>query len=278
MKNFIRIIFVFYVFSICTVGQTLQHAKYFDKNLKLNPKQYFVSEKLDGFRGYWDGENLKSKNGNTYNAPKWFIESLGDKPLDGELWIGRGEFEKTASILSTTINLDDWHLISYMIFDMPKEQGSFKERVAYMEGYIPTLNLSYVKIIPQKRVKNIEDLNDQLDKITKLGGEGLILHHEDAYYGSGRVDHLMKIKKYDEQSGIIIGYTPGKGKYIDKVGALILQLDDGSNIKVGSGLTDLMRENPPKIGHKILFRYNGLTKKGKPRFARFNKIVNNDFD
>ena len=38
--------------------------------------QYWVSEKLDGVRAYWDGETLASRNGNRFNAPPWFIEDF----------------------------------------------------------------------------------------------------------------------------------------------------------------------------------------------------------
>ena len=47
--------------------------------------QYWVSEKLDGVRAYWDGETLTSRNGNRFNAPPWFIEDFPHVPLDGEL-------------------------------------------------------------------------------------------------------------------------------------------------------------------------------------------------
>ena len=50
---------------------------------------FLVSEKLDGVRAYWDGKVLRTRNGNTINAPGWFTDGFPDRALDGELWIGR---------------------------------------------------------------------------------------------------------------------------------------------------------------------------------------------
>ena len=48
---------------------------------------WWMSEKLDGVRAYWDGKQFLSRLGNLYHAPAWFIAGLPDVPLDGELWI-----------------------------------------------------------------------------------------------------------------------------------------------------------------------------------------------
>src|SRR5213078_1892631 len=49
---------------------------------------WWMSEKLDGVRAYWDGKQFLSRQGNIYHAPDWFIEGLPTVPLDGELWLG----------------------------------------------------------------------------------------------------------------------------------------------------------------------------------------------
>lgn len=250
----------------------LQHGKYFHEDMNIDITKYYVSEKLDGFRGYWNGQELRSKTGYPYNPPKWFIEKLGDKPLDGELWLGRDQFEVIIPILNGTNNIEDWHKVKYMIFDMPAENMPFKDRVKYMETYIPGLGLSFVQMIPQNRVADLSELKRKLDDVVALKGEGLMLHHEDALYGTGRVNHLLKVKQYDEDKGKVIGYKPGKGKYKGMVGALILELKDGMIVNVGSGLSDEMRRNPPEKGAMVAFIYNGLTKYGKPRFPRYKRM------
>ena len=53
------------------------------------------------------------------------------------------------------------------------------------------------------------------------------------------------------------------------MGALVLELDDGKQIRVGSGLKDVDRKTPPKVGERVKFSYEGLTAYGVPRFPRF---------
>ena len=278
MKYFIYILCIFCLHSSLALSDTLQHANYYKNNQNLDVSDYYVSEKLDGFRAYWDGKTLKSKSGYSFNAPEWYIENLGENPLDGELWIARGKFEQLISVLNTVDNKDDWHLVKYMIFDMPNESMPFNERVQKMQEYIPSLNLEHVQMIPQIKVSDESELNRLLDKIIRADGEGLMLHHQDAFYGSGKVNHLLKIKRHDEQVGIVTSYNEGKGKYKGKVGSLNLKLSDNTVIRVGSGLTDQMREYPPKVGTRIAFIYNGLTNHGKPRFARFKRILTDNLE
>lgn len=36
---------------------------------------WFMSEKLDGIRCFWNGKNLYSRNGNIFHCPEWFTEN-----------------------------------------------------------------------------------------------------------------------------------------------------------------------------------------------------------
>ena len=53
---------------------------------------WYMSEKLDGVRAYWNGRELLSRTGNRFAAPHWFTAGFPSFELDGELWIGRGRF------------------------------------------------------------------------------------------------------------------------------------------------------------------------------------------
>ena len=55
--------------------------------------RHLDSEKLDGVRAVEDGRVLRIRSGNVINAPQWFIDELPKVPLDGELWLGRGQIE-----------------------------------------------------------------------------------------------------------------------------------------------------------------------------------------
>lgn len=95
---------------------------------------WFVSEKLDGMRAFWDGglklpfyegvsgpyTGLWSRYGKPIQAPEWWIEKLPrGVPLDGELYLGRGRFQEVISITRATVSERDWADIKYMVFDSP---------------------------------------------------------------------------------------------------------------------------------------------------------------
>lgn len=73
-------------------SQELQKAKNYD-NSKHNITNWYMSEKLDGIRAYWNGKELLSKNGNKIYAPSWFTKDFPPFELDGELWTKREDFE-----------------------------------------------------------------------------------------------------------------------------------------------------------------------------------------
>ena len=111
-----------------------------------------------------------------------------------------------------------------------------------------------------------------LQAVMANGGEGLMLHHALAPYRGGRSDNLLKFKQARDAEARVIGYRPGKGKYLGMVGALLVEDERGRRFALGSGLRDADRASPPAIGSVVTFRHDGLTAKGTPRFARYLRV------
>ena len=80
---------------------------------------WWMSEKLDGVRAYWDGRTLISRLGNRFHAPDWFLDGLPDVPLDGELWIGRKAFQRTVGIVRRQDRTELWKEVTFVVFDAP---------------------------------------------------------------------------------------------------------------------------------------------------------------
>lgn len=49
-------------------------------------------------------------------------------------------------------------------------------------------------------------------------------------------------------------------------------MPDGKRFVIGSGYTDATRQHPPAVGTVITYTYQGLTRKGLPRFARYLRV------
>ncbi|MBL4610490.1 MAG: DNA ligase [Pseudomonas sp.] len=233
---------------------------------------YWVSEKLDGVRGHWDGDRLWTRNGYPIQAPDWFTRGWPTRALEGELWMGRGQFDAVSAIVRSTHADDaDWLRVKFMVFDLPDHGGSFDQRVQAMGG-IADAAVPWLEPIRQFRVATLEELDRKLEAVVGAGGEGLMLHHGSAVYRSGRSDHLLKYKLHSDAEARVVGYTAGRGKYAGMTGALEVESADGRRFRLGSGLSEADRAEPPPIGSWVTYRYNGLTSTGLPRFARFLRV------
>jgi DNA ligase-1 len=239
---------------------------------------YWLSEKYDGVRGFWDGQKLLTRGGQLINAPAWFTANWPATPMDGELWAGRGQFQKAASTVRQQ-SPDDaaWRGIRFMVFDLPAEPGPFTDRLSVLNNVVGKLAVPWVQAVPQSKVASHAALQSQLKQITKAGAEGLMLHRGSALYKGERNDDLLKVKTHDDAEAKVVGHIPGKGKYADQLGALLVEIPGANGqpakrFKLGTGLTDAQRQNPPAIGSQVTYRYRGLTDSGLPRFASFMRL------
>lgn len=127
---------------------------------KDNIAGYYVSEKLDGMRVFWDGgvtrgiptpvvpwaniinpktgewkdkikpvaTGLWSRYGNPIMAPDWWLNQLPQVFLDGELFAGRGNFQKLRSIVAKDHPDEDaWFNVSFAVFGTPTASSIFQE-------------------------------------------------------------------------------------------------------------------------------------------------------
>lgn len=239
----------------------------------IDPKDYLMSEKLDGVRAYWDGKGFYFRSGRPIVAPPWFVEGFPKVPLDGELWGGRGRFEALSGWVRKNVPVDeDWRQIRYMVFEMPGVSGNFSIRVERMKDLVTKARVPWLQCAEQFAVADAQELRARLQGVIRLGGEGLMLHRRDAPYVSGRNAALFKLKAFLDAEATVVAHVPGKGRHQGRLGALWVEDDHGRRFKVGTGLTDAARDRPPALGTRITYRYQSVTKKGLPRFPVFVRV------
>ena len=239
----------------------------------LDPAGYWVSEKYDGVRALWDGKTLRFRSGRTVAAPPWFIAKLPATALDGELWMGRGTFDALSGAVRRTQPLDaEWQQLKYMVFELPKAEGTFTQRIWQLQGIVKAAGWAQLEAVEQTRIANHAALQARLRAVTVAGGEGLVLHLASAPVTSGRSDVLLKLKVVQDAEGVVVGHVPGKGKFEGMLGALEVQAASGQRFKLGTGLSDAQRQNPPAIGTTVTYTYRDVTPVGKPRFASFLRV------
>ncbi|HEY6035190.1 MAG TPA: DNA ligase, partial [Kofleriaceae bacterium] len=234
-----------------------------------DPTGWWMSEKLDGVCAYWDGEAFLSRAGNKFYAPDWFIADLPADTLDGELWVGRKQFQRTTSIVRSGAQSDEWKQVTYVVFDAPEAKGGFEDRLAHIEKVMKRAAPPHARALDHVVCNGLDHLRDELRRVEGLGGEGLMLRQPKSLYAVGRSSTLLKVKTFHDAEATVIGHAPGTGKHKGRLGALVAQLPDGTTFNVGTGFSDAERESPPAIGAIITFRYQELSNDGVPRFPSY---------
>ncbi|KAG0051256.1 hypothetical protein BGZ83_003963 [Gryganskiella cystojenkinii] len=251
----------------------------------IDPTGYWMAEKLDGIRAYFDGTNFYSRAGNKFFAPPFFSENLPkDQPLDGELWLGRGRFQQCSSIVKNqkAARADEWKEMTYLVFDAPLMDAVYEKRLDYLKSIMPTFGQDnipsagkgtkvppYARLVPVQKCVSKSHLMRELDHVQTHGGEGIMLRAPRSRYEFKRSRTLLKVKTFFDEEAIVTGIKPGSGKNSHRMGHIDVKTPDGRCFSVGSGFTDAQRDKPPKKGTIITYKFQELSTRLNPRFPTF---------
>lgn len=268
---------------------------------EMDPTGWWMSEKLDGVRAYWDGKRLLSRLGNQFQAPKWFTKGWPSIPMDGELWMGRKLFDQTSGAVRKLTPVDaEWKKIKYLVFDLPSLGEEFETRVEEIGNIVRATSkrlspdyavreVGTLRGVHQQRCADYDHLVKIMREYTSQGAEGLMLREPESLYVPKRSKTLLKVKQWQTADGIVVGHEPGKGKHKGRLGALVVSLrpigqgcagvsptllkvmqkPSEKTVNVGTGFTDAQRCNPPRIGSVVTYKFFELTKDGIPRFPAY---------
>lgn len=243
-----------------------------------DPSGYWLSEKLDGVRAWWDGENMWSRSGRAWNPPKWFTDRLPkDLHLDGELWMKRDAFDETSGICRRS-DTDGWNRINFMVFDITNISLLYEERLKELKRRIPDGEktpdeVDYYRLggkicaLPAVQCRDRDHLNTLMSHILDKGGEGLMLRQPKSAYECNRSKTLYKYKHWYDAEGLVVGQEWGQGEHKGRMGAVRIKMECGKTLTVGSGFSFAQRDSwQPAVGRVIRYRFQELTPDGLPRF------------
>lgn len=246
-----------------------------------NPEGYWLSEKLDGVRAWWNGEKMYARSGRAWNPPKWFKDRLPkDLHLDGELWMKRDAFDTTSGICRRA-DADAWNRINLMAFDVTNVNLPYEDRLKLLRSRLPdgeqtpdqiqeaTNNKQGGKIcvLPAVKCTGKAHFNELMKQILHKGGEGLMLRQPGSMYEAGRSKSLYKHKLWYDAEALVVGHEWGQGEHKGRMGACTVKMQSGHIISVGSGFSHAQRNAwQPAIGMIIRYRFQELSHDGFPRF------------
>ena len=239
----------------------------------VNLADYWVSEKYDGVRGYWDGSRLFTRGGAAVAAPPWFSAGWPALPMDGELWAGHGAFGKAVSTVRQQHAVDRaWREMRFMAFDLPGQSGTFDARLPALQKLLAQADQARLVLVAQTKLRNDGALQARLDQTVQAGGEGLMLHRGASLYRGERNDDLLKFKPYLDADAQVVASIPGFGKNDGQMGALVVKTPQGQRFKLGTGFSDAQRRAPPAPGTWVVYRFRDSNPSGIPRFASFLRV------
>lgn len=149
---------------------------------------WIVQEKFDGWRAFWDGEKLVSRQGVPFDAPAWFLAGLpSGLPLDCELFLGYGRRDK---LNGCAFNAESpiWNSIRQLVFDSPTTPGGYASRHAAAASAIVGTHAEMISF------STLAENPPDLASLKAEGGEGYMLRYPHAPYRAGRSQHLLKLK------------------------------------------------------------------------------------
>lgn len=295
-------------------GNTIKLNDKLSKQLNISepPIGWWASGKWDGIRALWDGEKIISRGSGvgkpkvyTY-VPEWFKLILPPGvALDGEIWIGRGLFQKTSRLSTlkpgrsyTQSQIDEmWTTVTFKVFDIPSEDGPFEQRMDKLNKIVNARkkvwkNTEYegksvfpLQVTGQVKIETIGQLSELYNNLTAEGAEGIMLRAPGTPYETKRSKYLLKYKKQEDAECVVLEYIMGDGRLKGLLGSVKGEIVKDGKLTgiithVGTGFTDSQRDNYINedsaeyipIGCLISFSYMELTKDGVPRHPVYRGI------
>lgn len=171
------------------MNSTMPRREFLQLADKYNPARHniagwYVSDKLDGTRCFWDGgitrgaktesvpwasihdpktgarkakikpiaTGLWSRYGNPIMAPDWFLNQLPCCPLDGELWAGVGNFQLCRSICGGDEPDERFRQISYAVYSSPSFITVFGDGLIKNANFLREISISDIEAFVKKRM------------------------------------------------------------------------------------------------------------------------------
>lgn len=154
-----------------------------------NVAGWWISEKLDGWRAYWNGAQFLTRGGALYCPPPSFTDGMPKQPLDGEMWAGPGT---THDDVHRAVRSGRWHDLTFRPFDVPALGLRIEAALAILRE-LP-LPAHAVPVEYQQATSTAAALAI-MRRIIRAGGEGVMLRRPGSpYLTERRTIALLKMK------------------------------------------------------------------------------------
>lgn len=267
---------------------------------KMSGKMCYAEYKIDGERIqiHKQNERIELYTRNLENVTNNFSDIVNEfEKIDTKDFIAEGEIVSIDSMTGRFLpfqslmhrrrkyNIEDAikdYPVRLNFFDIlyydnqDKTNLPFSTRRKTLEGIFSFKN-EKIKLISQKMVGKVEEIDNFMTKAIEDGCEGLMIKNPDSTYRAGAREWAwIKLKReysnklLDTIDLVIVGAIYGKGRRVGKYGALLLASYEPNEdvfytiCKVGTGFTDeLLDEISKKLKHHIIANKNPRVNSGE---------------
>lgn len=198
----------------------------------------------NGTNVVFDGELLVKIDGQI--APRQIGNGILSKANKGTL------SDKEAALVHATL----WDMIPYDHFVSGVSDKTYQNRFSDLQGLILP---ERIHLVEHTVVESIEAAQTIFEQYLAQGQEGIILKDPKGIWEDKRAKHQIKFKGELECDLRIVGWEDGTGKNTGRLGALVLESEDGVvKVNVGTGFTDAARDAIKRdvIGKICAVKYN----------------------
>ena len=242
-----------------------------------NLSGFVAMEKYDGHRAIWrpeDGVFVSRQGGRTKPPPSFAALLPPDLVLDGELWAGRGQFQRTSSLVRASDDAS-WSQLKYVVYDAPFAHGTFVERIEGARAALARTPADRIHVAPMWPCEDVETKDRLLQQMMESDGdghrgEGLILRRGSSLFRAGVSDarDMLKVKPMADAEAVIIRKDQ---KAADRQkGSVRVRVLNGDACGKEFNITNIGWESKPP-GTVVTFVYQHGLDNGTPRHAYIDR-------
>eukprot|EP00026_Physarum_polycephalum_P002644 Phypoly_transcript_02652.p1 GENE.Phypoly_transcript_02652~~Phypoly_transcript_02652.p1 ORF type:complete len:698 (+),score=61.56 Phypoly_transcript_02652:137-2095(+) len=238
----------FIVPEIPNIGE-LMLASFADLTFSPSPFEWWIGEKYDGVRCYWDTltQSTYSRHGREVELLPIYTKEMPKISIDCELWYGRGQYALSSELVSRNVpySWDFLRMVTFDVIPILTLEISFEDRYSCMLCHIRP---DHLFSIPAFRVLCQGDLHVKrfADDVIQKGGEGVIFRKLASHYEIGRSLSLLKLKTaMGDKEAMVVG--------IEDDGSLELKLPNSVTFLVPRKDVHIAK---PSLGDIVSFSYD----------------------
>eukprot|EP01114_Cavostelium_apophysatum_P021705 TRINITY_DN7645_c0_g1_i1.p1 TRINITY_DN7645_c0_g1~~TRINITY_DN7645_c0_g1_i1.p1 ORF type:complete len:739 (-),score=144.18 TRINITY_DN7645_c0_g1_i1:253-2469(-) len=225
---------------------------------EIDPTNWWLSEKVDGLRAYWNGSSFHIRNFKNVAPTETFKSLIPTAPLDGILSF-------TDGALRDASELTDWSKIRFYGLDIPNYEKPFEGRMEDLRSNFLSKENEHFKLIEHIKCKDLWHLKESMMSAFDRGTT-VMMRKPGSLYEVGRSETLLKVEPTLTDESIVVNVHTKENK---------VYLEAESSLGYRFSLLPMKQtdERPFQKGQLIEYGFFGVSRDRLPEWPVFERNV-----